>query len=47
MGKGSKRRPRLIDRDRFDSNWDNVFKREKENMEKNRYKRKQRNNERN
>jgi hypothetical protein len=28
MGKGSARRPRLIDRKQYESNWDSVFKRQ-------------------
>jgi len=42
MGKGSKRRPQQIDDDEMDSRWDMAFKRNKQNKEKNRYKRGQR-----
>ena len=30
-GKGDKRRPLKVDRDKFDSNWDAIFKKKKEN----------------
>ena len=29
MGKGSKKRPTMVDRDTYESNWDKAFKKEK------------------
>ncbi len=31
MGKGSKQRPRAIDTNTFDDNWDSIFNKKKEN----------------
>lgn len=42
MGKGSRRRPQQVSDEEFEDNWNAVFKRDKKNVEKNRYKRGQR-----
>lgn len=46
MGKGSRRRPTQIDDGEFEENWNRIFRREGKNVEKNRYKRNQRKNDR-